>query len=736
MQIRTESVRSLPLARGDNELIAFERLLADLLAGLACAEKGSVEREIERALRALVEFLGFDRCSYFRLIPDSPRPITICSVATHGVEPFPRGPFALGVKWFVDEIRAGRVVNMASIDDLPPAAGEERELMRRSGVRAALIVPIAAAERVVGAISFGSVRRLGSWPPDWINRLAMVGEVIAQALAARELEAATEDLRRFEGLVARISARLATATGERVAAAIEEGLAEIAALFGAECCALVGRVPHPIMVPGSVLVGGPGADASLRRWLSGHCRRVLDHERSEEAGEEVVVFTTAQAVPPDAIPGGEPDMASRRTCVAIRIDLAGESRYALVLVDVPESRTWRERYRHRVQLLGQTLVGALARAGAEEELRGAGQRLGEAQALARLGSWVRDFSTGRVEARDRIPDVVGRDISSLSDIEAITEPEERLRVRQKLRLARLRQREYSVDYRIRWPDGSVHVIRERGRWLPGTETSERALCSVQDITAEHNAELETRRLRMELWHAGRILTAGTLTAAIAHEVNQPLTAILANAQAGLRFMRNDDVPGEEIRAILQDIVRDDKRAGAIVAGLRSLARKEIPRRERLDSAEVVSSLLELLRSEFIAGAVKVKTNLQPNCDVVIDRTQLEQVLLNLIVNAIAAMSHVCSERRTLRIAVAARDDGMVEVDVSDRGIGVSPGRLEKLFEPFVTTKPNGTGLGLTVCKAIIEASEGRIWACPNSDHGMTFAFTLPAADRARTSTDE
>jgi len=225
----------------------------------------------------------------------------------------------------------------------------------------------------------------------------------------------------------------------------------------------------------------------------------------------------------------------------------------------------------------------------------------------------------------------------------------------------------------------------------------------------------------------RVNTLGELSSSLAHELTHPVTAILSNAQAAQRFLDADEVDLNEVREILIDIVSEDQRAGEVIHRLRRLLRKGEPQKhcDDVDLNEVIRDVLRLMRSDLINQTVTVDTDLAQNLPPVTgDRVQLQQVVLNLALNACEAMTNYNSSERQLLI-VSKSENGTVLVSVTDRGGGILKEKLEHVFERFFTTKKEGMGLGLSICRTIIDAHRGEIWATNNSDRGATFHFSLP-----------
>jgi FixJ family two-component response regulator/signal transduction histidine kinase len=246
-------------------------------------------------------------------------------------------------------------------------------------------------------------------------------------------------------------------------------------------------------------------------------------------------------------------------------------------------------------------------------------------------------------------------------------------------------------------------------------------------TARTQSEDEAQQLRSRLWHADRVARTSALTAAIAHELNQPLTAILSNAQAGLRYLERGAIGPDEMRAILEAVVRDEKRAADTIRAMRSLLRQEETGRARIDLAAALDEVLQLLGPELRRQGVALETALEPGSWVTADKVQVEQVVLNLVLNAAAAMQTRPREERRLRVSACGTGDGRIAVAVRDAGVGIAAEHRETVFEPFWTTRREGLGLGLAVCRSIVQSHGGTIAVEPNPDRGVTFRFELPAA---------
>ncbi|MFL6598627.1 MAG: PAS domain-containing protein [Chthoniobacterales bacterium] len=312
-------------------------------------------------------------------------------------------------------------------------------------------------------------------------------------------------------------------------------------------------------------------------------------------------------------------------------------------------------------------------------------------------------------------------------IRSVVHPEDRQLLRQQSEDALRTGREIENQYRVLLPDGRVRWVMRLGRVefdADGKPLRERGI--LMDISERKQAELEAARQRHDLAHLARVTTIGELSSSLAHELTHPITAILINAQAAQRFLDGDDVDLKEVREILNDIATEDQRAGEVIHRLRSLLKKGEPQKHcDVNPNEVVQDVLKLVRNDLINQNVTADTDLAQNLPSIIgDRVQLQQVLLNLVLNACEAMADCASSERQLLIA-SKLEKSAVQVSVTDRGVGIPEKKLEQVFERFFTTKKEGMGLGLSICRSIIDAHEGKIWATNNADCGATFYFSLP-----------
>jgi PAS domain S-box-containing protein len=265
------------------------------------------------------------------------------------------------------------------------------------------------------------------------------------------------------------------------------------------------------------------------------------------------------------------------------------------------------------------------------------------------------------------------------------------------------------------------------------ERRDEGVAFVLDLTERKRAEAEAREserryreMQMEVAHANRVATMGQLTASIAHEVNQPIAGAATNAEAALRWLGARPPDLEEVRQALDRIVKDTNRAGDVIGRIREIIKKAPSRKDRVDINEAIREMIELTRGEAAKNGASMRTALAEGLPLVEgDRVQLQQVVLNLILNAVQAMGAVAEGPRELFITTAQADPDGVLVAIKDSGPGLTPPSLEHLFAPFYTTKPGGLGMGLSISRSIVETHGGRLWATDNLPRGVIFHFTVP-----------
>jgi PAS domain S-box-containing protein len=355
--------------------------------------------------------------------------------------------------------------------------------------------------------------------------------------------------------------------------------------------------------------------------------------------------------------------------------------------------------------------------------------LAEAQRLSHTGSFGWNPSSGFIWS-DETFQIFGFDRGTSPTIETVidrTHPEDVERVRQFIEGEPRDGKDYDLEHRLLMPDGSVkylHVVAHPLR----AEAGERAFVgAVMDVTAAKRAEEAVQEAQAALAHVTRMATLGELTAWITHEVNQPLTGIVTNGAACLRWLDKAPPALDEARRSVEDMISDARRASEVIHRIRALSKKTDAEKVPLDINDVIREGSRLVRREVITHGASLRLELAPELPSILgDRVQLQQVIINLVINAIQAMASVTDRPRTLLIRSQKSEDGRVLVAVRDSGTGIEAKSVNKLFKAFFTTKPSGMGMGLSICRTIIEAHSGQVSAANNSGPGATFQLILPS----------
>jgi signal transduction histidine kinase len=574
--------------------------------------------------------------------------------------------------------------------------------------------------------------------------LAIVGLVFEQQ-RRRRAQAALEDRLRFEELVTEVSSLThSPASGLRgpgpgpsVPAGsfeerVRESLRRIAGALGADGAGLwplsgEGPAGGAVAWPEEIAAAPSGAIP-----LDG-----VPFSRTRALAGETVRLRTLDELPPEAAVDRQ-TFARRgvRSLLAVPLDVGGGVTCAVCCLTFQRERAWSDETVHRLRMVGEVLAGALARARAEGELR-ASEALSRA-VLASLPSEVavidRDGVILHVNeqwtafARDHgaegCPKVsvgasyleVCRRAARMGDstaaralgiIEAVLGGEDGGETLEYFA---------GVPGQDRWFEMSV-------RRLEGARGA--ALIVHRDVTAAKRTAEEVRQALVEIAHLDRVAAVGELASSLAHELNQPLSAILANAQAARRWLGGASPDLGEIQAVLDDIVADDQRAAEVIRRIRALLRKGQPRKDLVDLNEIVRETIRLVSSDALLRGASIAADLPADLPKIrADGIQLQQVLLNLLVNGLHAITDAPAHRRRIVVRTASTDRS-VEVAVQDGGRGIPEGDLGRIFEPFFTTKREGLGIGLAISRSIVEAHAGQIGAENDPDGGAIFQFRLP-----------
>jgi signal transduction histidine kinase len=419
-----------------------------------------------------------------------------------------------------------------------------------------------------------------------------------------------------------------------------------------------------------------------------------------------------------------------RSLLHIPLRVGGQVRFVFALGCNCRTPAWAERCTTRLKTLGEILAHAIFRAAARGALLVNGQDVQDILDIAHLGRWEWDIGADKLQLSDEAKHILGADVPVIQRLVELVEPADRSAFESALEHARAEPGVRSkVRYAIRTPAGETRTIQQWHEVMFPGERTARLVATVRDISSLIGTEHETTTLREHEWHSARVAQTTLLVASLAHELCQPLAAILNNAQAGLRFLGKGNLDREEMRDILTDIVASNRRANEVLGALRAMLRRQHTTRVTFSGADAVRDVLALVRSELMSEQIDIETTLESGCYISADKAQIEQVLLNLIMNSIDAMRGIRDGMRCLRLSLCATADQLIEVAVKDSGRGIPRDKRPKIFDAFWTTKQKGLGMGLPLCRAILESYGGRIWCEDNDAGGITFRFRLPMTEQ-------
>jgi PAS domain S-box-containing protein len=677
---RDEQVRRRVATR-----LQFERLVSDLCVGFIRSPAERIDRQITRSLHRIAEELAFDRASLGEFTESGRRVCVTHSWTRGGVPPVVRLFDTEHFPWICGRLRAGHIVSYSRPDELPDGAASDRRRLRELGSRSTALVPFVLGETVEGVLGVSVVRGECRWSDDLMARLRRLAEVFAIVLVRRRAEMAIEESEeRFQLMAdaAPVMLRVAghdgrctffnrpwlTFTGRTPAEDAGEGWVEDVHPDDRRTCvrryhdALKTRVPFTL-------------EYRLRR-VDGLYRWVLD--------QGVPRFRRDGAF--SGYVGSAVDITDVKTAQQVLVETAAVRNAIFASLD------------------GE--VAALNRDGVIVAVNEAWTRFAQENDAdpARVGVGANYFEVCRRAAATGDLDAT-RALDAIATVSNHEAPRA------------------SFEYASLGPD--------LARWfamtvVPINRPEGGLVISHTDITRRRRAEEEVEREREELAHTQRVAVLGGFAASLAHEINQPLAAILSNAQAAGRLLQAASGFNGKLPGALHDIAQDAKRAAQVVTRLRTLVRKEHADRQAVDVNEMIREVVTLLGEGLGRSHVALELHLRAGLPRVRgDVVQLQQVLLNVFVNAREAMDAFDRHSRTLRIETARRGDGTISIEVQDSGVGVATHELERIFDRFVTNKPQGLGMGLSISRSIIEAHGGRIWATRNEGRGLTMHMELP-----------
>jgi PAS domain S-box-containing protein len=366
---------------------------------------------------------------------------------------------------------------------------------------------------------------------------------------------------------------------------------------------------------------------------------------------------------------------------------------------------------------------------AENALRQSETYLAEAQRLSRTGSFGWRVASGEIIWSEETFRIFGYDKAPSVTLDTVFQrilPDDRARAKQTIDRASSDGNDFDHGYRLLMPDGSIKYVHATAHAVKDASGGIEFVGAVTDITARKRAEEELHEAQANLAHVTRVTALGELAASIAHEVSQPLAAIVTNAAACLRWLDRETPNLEEARGTVRSIINDGSRAGEVIQRVRALVNKTTGRKVPLHINEVVDEVITLAQHELFSHRVLLRLELAPALPLVLaDRIQLQQVILNLIINGIEAMQAVTDRPRELVIRTHQDETCQILVTVKDCGIGITADNADRLFDAFFTTKSSGMGMGLSICRSIVDGHAGRLSASGNIGPGATFQFTLP-----------
>jgi two-component system sensor kinase FixL len=542
------------------------------------------------------------------------------------------------------------------------------------------------------------------------------------------------DRLRFERLIAMLSARFINILPERVDHEIETGLDEVVDTM---------KLDHWVFFELPTDGGGLRVTHKMRRLGADAAPLPLSKQQlpwlSEQIsqGNSVVLPDLAENLPVEAHTEKEffRDFGINSALAFPFIQAAGATR-AILYASARRQRKWPDEIIHDLHSIGQIFASALARKEADESLRESEATISLAAQSANLGLWSRDMQTGKIWATERtrtLYDFPADGEVTFAEFFASLHPDDRPATEKAIAEAVADVRDYNVVHRVVRADGTEHWIAARGRAIySGTGQPLKMMGASFDITERRQRALEIEGHRQELAHLGRVALMGEMASSLAHELNQPLTAIATNAAAGQRFLNRGVIDARELHELLLDIALDGERAGKIIRGIREMVRKGNTNREPVDMNQVVKDVVRLTNSDAVRHSCVVVTELDSQLPLVeADAVQLQQVLLNLILNAFDAMREIPHHQRRVVLSTSylvptSQANGGVRTTVRDFGTGLSEKAHQRIFEHFFSTKKDGLGMGLAIARSIVESFGGVLDATNASGGGAIFHFTLPA----------
>jgi PAS domain S-box-containing protein len=666
--------------------LRFERLLSELCLGFVRIHRERIDHQIVLALRRVGEELAFDRVSLGEFTDGGSRARVTHSWTRDGVPPLVRLFDTEQFPWVCGRLHAGHSVFFSRPEELPAEAASDRRRLLELGRRSMALVPFVVGETFEGVLAASVLRGERRWPTGLMERLGRLAGVFAIVLVRRRAELAIEESEARFQLMADAAPIMLWVAGR-------DGRCTF---FNRAWLDFTGRsLEEEDAGDGWMSDIHPDDRLTCARRYHGalKTRTAFSLEYRRRRFDGLYRWMLDQGVPRFGSDG------AFNGCIGSAVDITDVKTAQEVLAETAALRS-----AIFASLDGE--VAALDRDGVIVAVNGAWTRFAQENGAdpASVGVGANYFEVCR-RAAD------AGDFDATRALEAIASVQDGGAPRA------------SLEYASVGPD--------RPRWfamtvVPIDRPHGGLVISHTDVTRRWRAEKEVEREREELAHTQRVAVLGGFAASLAHEINQPLAAILSNAQAAGRLLEAASGLGGKLPGALHDIAQDAKRAALVVARLRTLVRKEHGDRQAVDVNEMIREVVALLGASLDRSHVALDLHLVAGLPRVRgDVVQLQQVLLNVVVNACEAMDAFDPGARELRIETARRGDRAISIEVRDSGVGIATQDLERIFDRFVTNKPEGLGMGLSISRSIIEAHGGRIWATRNEGRGLIMHIELP-----------
>jgi len=666
--------------REQASLSPFERLLVDISTRFIALPSDRVDSEILVAQKEVCESLGIDISALWQRDLDYRGSLTSTHIfVPPGFTLAPAEPMDAKetFPWSMKKLFEGETLIISRVADLPAAAARDLKLYRSFGIKSALTFPLSAGGApVFGAVSFNQFRKERTWTTDTVNKLRLVAQVFANALARNRADRALQESEaRYRGIFERSIEGIYRLSGEGRILFANPAAAKILGYDSAE------DLVRSITDAGRQLWAFPDERARLVRQV-------------EEGGtirEGEYLFKRKD---------GTPVWVSLKTNPVFGPD--GRIAYSDGFIeDIDERKR------------------------SHEALKKSEHFLAETARIGKVGGWEFDIDTMKLMWTAEVYVIHEVNPTYEPTVEkglAFFTPGSRPIIEQAVRQAIEQGAPYELELEIVTAKGHRRDVRTIGRM---DLAHRRVYGFIQDISLRKENERDRVQLRQELAHLARVMAMSELSTSLAHEINQPLGAILNNAEAAQILLSQAQDKREALPEIVADIIHDAKRAGDVIRRVRSAVKKVDAQFEPLSVNGLINGALALIQNSLAVNGITLRLDLKPDiADIRGDRIRLQQVLLNLMMNALDGMKETPSRILTVRSVMDGPDT--VTVSVIDSGPGIAEAGRGMVFKPFFTTKKEGLGLGLSICRSIIEEHGGRIWADNNPAGGATFSFSLKA----------